>query len=165
MRQYIILSGVLVRHSWRAGPAVPQSRRVPVRRRGGHPSLFRCGGCERRWSCGHRGCDHVAVVSVRRHKHASHSPSRQGLRLDERLDLVLGVELVEEERRSRSGNFKALVKYLEHADKHRMYASEPTEEKLSAMRRAVNHKGDQMAADRDCPSVRRRRRNDLRFTR
>lgn len=43
----------------------------------------------------------------------------------------------------KEGNVKPLVKYLQHADKHIMYASQWTLEKLSAMKRAVNHRGEQ----------------------
>ncbi len=60
-----------------------------------------------------------------------------------RMTATLKADLPHLRSEFKDGNFKALVRYLQHADKHRMYASEWTEEKLSAMRRAMNHKGDE----------------------
>jgi len=42
----------------------------------------------------------------------------------------------------RAGNYKELVTYLLRTDKHEMYSTPWTRDKLAAMRRAVNHQGE-----------------------
>ncbi len=56
---------------------------------------------------------------------------------------ALKADLPELRAEFKEGNVKPLVRYLLYADKRIMYSSQWTLEKLSAMRRAVNHRGEQ----------------------
>lgn len=55
---------------------------------------------------------------------------------------ALKADLPELREAFKAGDVGTLVKYLQHAEKHILYASEWTLEKLAAMRRAVNHHGE-----------------------
>lgn len=60
-----------------------------------------------------------------------------------RMEAVVKADLPFLRKEYDAGNYNTLVKYLLHGDKHRIYASPWTKEKLSAMRRAVNHQGEE----------------------
>ena len=61
-----------------------------------------------------------------------------------RMEAALKTDLPFLRTEFKEGNYKTLIKYLQYADKNRMYASARTEEVLASIRKSVNDRGEEL---------------------